>query len=83
MLAVGTAGANDLPSWLKSKPEAPQRNDASYNAHVVREAKDATVKLSDRREFTAKVLGSDPTTDIAVLRIDAKDLPTVRIGDAR
>ncbi|MES2991131.1 MAG: Do family serine endopeptidase [Pseudomonadota bacterium] len=53
------------------------------NAHVVREAKDVTVKLSDRREFTAKVLGSDPTTDIAVLRIDAKDLPTVRIGDAR
>jgi len=42
-----------------------------------------TVKLSDRREFTAKVLGSDPTTDIAVLRINAKDLPTVRIGDAR
>ena len=53
------------------------------NAHVVREAKDVTVKLSDRREFTAKVLGSDPTTDIAVLRITAKDLPTVRIGDAR
>jgi serine protease Do len=53
------------------------------NAHVVREAKDVTVKLSDRREFTAKVLGSDPTTDIAVLRINAKDLPTVRIGDAR
>ena len=53
------------------------------NAHVVREAKDVTVKLSDRREFSAKVLGSDPTTDIAVLRIDAKNLPTVRIGDAR
>ena len=51
------------------------------NAHVVREAKDVTVKLSDRREFTAKVLGSDPSTDIAVLRINAKDLPTVRIGD--
>ena len=184
VLVVGTAGAIDLPSWLKSKPEAAQRNDGSYkavsdvsapaavpmlsaqavpnyrgivkafgpavvgvtvagmhkasaeeqgglppgmeddpffkffrgmpglqqrgrqggqvpfkgmgsgfiissdgliltNAHVVREAKDVTVKLSDRREFTAKVLGSDPTTDIAVLRIDAKDLPTVRIGDAR
>jgi serine protease Do len=53
------------------------------NAHVVREAKDVTIKLSDRREFTAKVLGSDLATDIAVLRIDAKDLPTVRIGDAR
>ena len=53
------------------------------NAHVVREAKEVTVKLSDRREFSAKVLGSDPTTDIAVLRINAKDLPTVRLGDPR
>jgi serine protease Do len=53
------------------------------NAHVVREAKDVTVKLSDRREYTAKVLGSDTTTDIAVLKIDAKDLPVVRLGDAR
>ena len=53
------------------------------NAHVVREAKDVTVKLSDRREFTAKVLGVDTTTDIAVLRIDAKDLPVVRLGDPR
>ncbi len=53
------------------------------NAHVVREAKDVTVKLSDRREFTAKVLGSDPTTDIAVLKVNATNLPTVRIGDTR
>ena len=53
------------------------------NAHVVREAKEVTVKLSDRREFVAKVLGADPTTDIAVLRINAKDLPTVRLGDPR
>jgi len=53
------------------------------NAHVVREAKDVTVKLSDRREFTAKVLGLDTSTDIAVLRIDAKDLPVVRLGDPK
>ncbi len=51
------------------------------NAHVVRDVKEVTVKLSDRREFKAKVLGSDPTTDIAVLRIEAKGLPTVRLGD--
>ena len=51
------------------------------NAHVVRGAQDVTVKLSDRREFAAKVLGSDPATDIAVLRIDAKNLPVVRLGD--
>jgi len=53
------------------------------NAHVVNEAKEVTVKLSDRREFAAKVLGTDKTTDIAVLRIDAKNLPTVRLGDPR
>ena len=53
------------------------------NAHVVREAKEVTVKLSDRREFSAKVLGSDTTTDIAVLRINATGLPVVRLGDAR
>ncbi|MDQ6626956.1 MAG: Do family serine endopeptidase [Pseudomonadota bacterium] len=53
------------------------------NAHVVREAKEVTVKLSDRREYTAKVLGVDPTTDIAVLRIPAKDLPVVRLGDPK
>jgi serine protease Do len=53
------------------------------NAHVVRGAKEVTVKLADRREFAAKVLGSDAKTDIAVLRIDAKDLPTVPLGDSR
>ncbi len=51
------------------------------NAHVVREAKEVIVKLSDRREFKAKVLGSDAATDVAVLRIDAKNLPAVRLGD--
>ncbi|MBL0140552.1 MAG: DegQ family serine endoprotease [Betaproteobacteria bacterium] len=53
------------------------------NAHVVRNAKDVTVKLTDRREFQAKVLGTDLKTDVAVLRIDAKNLPTVKIGSAR
>jgi serine protease Do len=53
------------------------------NAHVVRDAKEVTVKLTDRREFDAKVLGADPKTDVAVLRIKAKDLPTVPLGSAR
>ena len=53
------------------------------NAHVVRDAKQVTVKLSDRREFSAQVLGSDPATDIAVLKIDAKGLPAVQLGDPR
>ena len=51
------------------------------NAHVVRDASEVTVKLIDRREFRAKVLGADPATDIAVLRIDAKGLPVVNLGD--
>jgi len=53
------------------------------NAHVVRDAKEVTVKLSDRREYTAKVLGIDTATDIAVLKVDAKDLPVVRLGDPK
>lgn len=51
------------------------------NAHVVDGAQEVTVKLTDRREFRAKVLGSDKQSDIAVIRIAAKDLPTVQIGN--
>ncbi|MEO8203760.1 MAG: DegQ family serine endoprotease [Betaproteobacteria bacterium] len=51
------------------------------NAHVVAGADEVMVKLTDRREFVAKVLGVDKQTDIAVLRIDAKNLPTVKIGN--
>lgn len=51
------------------------------NAHVVRDAKEVTVKLTDRREYIAKVLGADPRTDVAVLKIDAKNLPVVALGD--
>jgi serine protease Do len=52
------------------------------NAHVVDGAKEVTVKLSNHREYKAKVLGADRTSDIAVLKIDARDLPTVQIGDS-
>jgi serine protease Do len=52
------------------------------NAHVVDGASDVIVKLSDQREFKAKVLGVDKPTDIAVLKIDAKNLPTVKLGDS-
>jgi serine protease Do len=52
------------------------------NAHVVDGADEVMVKLLDKREFKAKVLGVDKTTDIAVIKIDAKDLPVVRIGNA-
>ena len=53
------------------------------NAHVVKDANEVTVKLTDRREFRAKVLGSDPKTDIAVLKIDAKNLPVVTMGNTK
>ena len=53
------------------------------NAHVVANAQKVTVKLKDRREFEAKVLGSDEASDVAVIKIDAHDLPTVRFGDPR
>jgi serine protease Do len=52
------------------------------NAHVVDGAKTVTVSLSDHRELKAKVLGADRTSDIAVLKINASDLPTVRLGDS-
>ena len=53
------------------------------NAHVVAEADDVTVKLTDKREFKAKVLGADTYTDIALLKIEAAGLPAVKIGEAK
>ena len=53
------------------------------NAHVVKDAKEVTVKLTDRREFRAKVLGADAKTDIAVLKIDAKSLPVLALGNTK
>jgi serine protease Do len=53
------------------------------NAHVVDGANVVTVKLTDKREYHAKVVGADKQSDVAVLKIDAKDLPTVKIGDPR
>src|SRR5438874_6830050 len=52
------------------------------NNHVVQGADRVTVRLYDNREFTAKTIGTDPTTDVAVIRIQATSLPTVRLGDA-
>src|SRR5690606_4944455 len=51
------------------------------NAHVVEGADEVTVKLTDRREFKGKVLGVDKPSDVAVVKIDAKGLPTVKLGD--
>jgi serine protease Do len=51
------------------------------NAHVVEAADEITIKLNDKREFKAKVIGSDRKTDIALLKIEGSGLPTVRVGD--
>lgn len=51
------------------------------NAHVVDDASEVTVKLTDKREFRAKVIGTDKRTDVALLKIDATGLPKVTIGD--
>jgi serine protease Do len=52
------------------------------NNHVVAGASDIKVYLSDKREFKAKVVGTDPRTDIAVLKIDATGLPALSLGDS-
>jgi serine protease Do len=51
------------------------------NAHVVAESDEVLVKMTNKREYKAKVVGADVYTDVAVLKIDAKDLPAVHIGD--
>ncbi len=53
------------------------------NHHVVEGAEEIKVKLSDRREFKAKIVGSDPQSDVAVLKIAANDLPYLRTGDSK
>jgi serine protease Do len=86
-----------LPPWFRNfpmpkAPETPSRGVGSgfivgsdgivlTNAHVVDGADEVTVRLTDRREFKAKVLGVDKTTDVAVVKIEAKNLPVVRIGN--
>ncbi|KAF1010280.1 MAG: DegQ family serine endoprotease [Burkholderia sp.] len=53
------------------------------NAHVIDGANVVTVKLTDKREYRAKVIGTDRQSDVAVLKIGARGLPTVKIGDAQ
>jgi serine protease Do len=51
------------------------------NTHVVANADEVTVRLTDRREFPAKVIGADERTDVAVIKINAANLPIVKLGD--
>jgi serine protease Do len=52
------------------------------NAHVVDGADEILVRLNDRRELTAELVGSDERTDVALLKVDASDLPTLKLGDS-
>jgi serine protease Do len=52
------------------------------NNHVINEAQEIIVRLSDRREFTAKLIGSDNRSDLALLKVEATDLPTVKLGSS-
>ena len=72
--------------------EAPQRSLGSgfiisndgyilTNAHVIDQTDTVTVKLTDKRQFKARVIGADVYTDVALIKIDAKDLPAVKIGN--
>ena len=90
----GVPGGPEGPGGAPGSRGAPSQGQGSgfivsadgiilTNAHVVRGASEVMVKLTDRREFAAKVLGSDPKTDVAVLKIEAKDLPTVPVGSSR
>ena len=51
------------------------------NAHVVEGADEVMVTLTDKREFKAKIIGADKRTDVAVVKIEATDLPAVKVGD--
>jgi serine protease Do len=52
------------------------------NNHVVRDASDITVTLNDKREYKAKVVGADPETDVAVIKIEGDNLPMLPLGDS-
>jgi len=59
-----------------------QRGYVLTNHHVVRQAEQVLVTLKDRRQFQARLVGSDPGTDVAVLQIEARDLTALRFGDS-
>jgi serine protease Do len=91
-------GGQAVPRGRRGAPQVPQEeevtrgvgsgfiiSDDGYvltNAHVVEGADEVTVTLTDRREFKAKVLGSDKRSDVALLKLPAANLPRLRMGDS-
>lgn len=75
----------DIPKEQRGAGSGIIISDDGYivtNNHVVEKATKVTVGLSDKRSFEAKVVGTDPLTDLAVIKIDAKNLPTAYLGDS-
>src|SRR5213596_1775995 len=85
-------GFEDVFPQMRRRPQVEQGSGSGFivspdgyiltNNHVVAGADRVTVKLYDKREFTAKVVGTDPNTDVAVIKIDAHGLPTVAFGNS-
>ena len=81
----GGCGGGGEPSETKSLGSGFVISPDGYvitNHHVVKDADEIVVRLQDRRELVAKVVGSDKRSDIALLKLDAQDLPVARIGSA-
>lgn len=81
----GDQGEDDEPFDAKSLGSGFILSSDGYvvtNHHVVEGADEIIVRLSDRRELVAKMVGTDPRSDIALLKIDAKDLPVLKIGSS-
>ena len=94
MQGIGTMAIRRFGTPPNMGPQVPERggvgsgfivSDDGYiftNAHVVANAGEVTVRLTDKREFKAKVIGVDDRTDVALIKVDGKSLPTVRIGNS-
>src|SRR6266566_7369171 len=85
-------GFEDFFPQFRRRPQVEQGSGSGFivspdgyiltNNHVVAGADKVTVKLYDKREFTAKVIGTDANTDVAVIKIDAHNLPAVQYGNS-
>jgi serine protease Do len=78
----GPRGDRQVPRGLGSGFVISGDGYVMTNHHVVDGSEQITVTLADKREFTAKLIGSDQRTDVALLKIEASGLPAVRIGDS-
>ncbi len=76
---------NDMPREHKGGGSGVIISEDGYiltNNHVVEDATEVVVNLMDKREYEAEVIGTDPLTDLAVIKIEAKDLPAAYLGDS-